>query len=86
MDRDRKICIWYEPGRPWGLRWWKEAAYCWSCPCSVRSRGRNSFNRFSDHARLGRGAPSKNYRHPYDRCWDAVELHLWRRHRDEEAE
>lgn len=74
-----KIKIWYEPGRSHGLRWYQEPAYCWQCPCcGPRCRGRNSFNRFTDTVRIGRST----YRHPYQRCWDAIELHLWRHHRD----
>lgn len=77
MDRERKICIWYEPAKEKSLKrlWREEAAWCWSCPCKPRSKGRNSFNRFSDRVKS-----TVQYVHPYKRCWRAIALHIWKYH------
>lgn len=83
MDRENKICIWYEPclhrGPP---RQRHKAAYCWSCPLCTKAgrgkgRGRNTFDRFSDWR--------TDTRHPWQRCVDAVELHIWRYHREDNS-
>jgi hypothetical protein len=68
-----KIRITYELGNPDGLRWFKQPAYRWDCPC-CQKHGRHHFDRFTD-----RGGVAKV--HPYVRCWQAVEYHLWRHHR-----
>ena len=89
MDRQRKICIWYEPRKRGSTRQRDQAAYCWSCPCSIdgrrgKGRGRNTFNRFSDWGYAGRGAPSRHYVHPWQRCMNAAALHIWRYHREDQ--